>query len=323
MSLNFKQMGLYHAGPAFLYLFSSAFHVNSTEKLFQKRLKWSWLRVGCRLFAIALCGLLPFLMWIPVDPRRVLIRLFPFDRGIYEDKVANVWCTTSVVIKWNIWFSRETLVRLCMISTIASHWPIFFAFLRKMNHFVAKLTIQDLIIWCLHSSLCFFLFSYQVHEKSILYATCVLNVIAMWPPQHAIASKLGDIRAVSLFNAVSMFRWVARLPSPIPPSTHSNTQHRFVGAEKEWEMSCTHTSVVPVIVHSMYPLFVKDANVYGYWSLQVIHAMVTYSLIREWQSIDSIALHRHQCQWFPMPFYGVCHVHAWWVNDLLCVRRDI
>eukprot|EP01028_Stygiella_incarcerata_P006509 TRINITY_DN2663_c0_g1_i1.p1 TRINITY_DN2663_c0_g1~~TRINITY_DN2663_c0_g1_i1.p1 ORF type:complete len:518 (+),score=65.40 TRINITY_DN2663_c0_g1_i1:69-1622(+) len=270
MSLNFKQMGLYHAGPVFLFLLASAFRADDSSGFFlMKRFKWSWLRVCCRLVAIAMCGLLPFLTWIPVDPRRVLIRLFPFDRGIYEDKVANVWCSTSVVIKWHLWFSRETLVRMCLISTITSHWPIFFAFFRGMRQRITKWAIQDLVVWCFHSSLCFFLFSYQVHEKSILYATFMLNVIVMWPPQHSVVSKLDDFRAVSLFNAASLF--------------------------------------------SMYPLFVKDANVHAYWSLQVIHAVITYALIRKLRSRNRIVPDRHQ--WFPMSYYdavvlGMVSVHA-------------
>lgn len=34
------------------------------------------------------------------SPRQVLHRIFPLRRGLYEDYVANFWCTSSVLLKW-------------------------------------------------------------------------------------------------------------------------------------------------------------------------------------------------------------------------------
>lgn len=31
---------------------------------------------------------------------QVLRRIFPLRRGLYEDYVANFWCTSSAVLKW-------------------------------------------------------------------------------------------------------------------------------------------------------------------------------------------------------------------------------
>ena len=56
----------------------------------------------------------------------VLGRLFPFDRGIYEDKVTwqpgttiyalcqvgNFWGTTSLLIKWKQLFAQPVLVKM-------------------------------------------------------------------------------------------------------------------------------------------------------------------------------------------------------------------
>lgn len=43
---------------------------------------------------------------------QVLRRLFPFERGLYEDKVANFWCSLSIMIKLRSLMSLESLVRL-------------------------------------------------------------------------------------------------------------------------------------------------------------------------------------------------------------------
>lgn len=31
---------------------------------------------------------------------QIVHRVFPFARGLYEDKVANFWCTSNLVYKW-------------------------------------------------------------------------------------------------------------------------------------------------------------------------------------------------------------------------------
>ena len=55
---------------------------------------------------VATCAL----CWLPFlrdrkDAYQVLVRLFPFSRAIFEDKVANIWCALNVVVKlqrWNV-----------------------------------------------------------------------------------------------------------------------------------------------------------------------------------------------------------------------------
>jgi len=49
--------------------------------------------------------------WAPflAEPGRagdVLRRLAPLGRGLFEDYVANFWCSTSVIIKWRRLFSQ-------------------------------------------------------------------------------------------------------------------------------------------------------------------------------------------------------------------------
>ena len=39
----------------------------------------------------------------------VLVRLFPVGRGVFEDKVANLWCSISPIIKFKQLFAQETM----------------------------------------------------------------------------------------------------------------------------------------------------------------------------------------------------------------------
>lgn len=50
------------------------------------------------------------------DVQQVFVRLFPVSRGLYEDKVANVWCALSVIIKLRDRFDIPTLVRIRSVS---------------------------------------------------------------------------------------------------------------------------------------------------------------------------------------------------------------
>jgi hypothetical protein len=49
----------------------------------------------------------------------VLRRVFPFERGLFEDKVANVWCALSVVVKLKRHFSHATLARMWSVRVRA------------------------------------------------------------------------------------------------------------------------------------------------------------------------------------------------------------
>ena len=50
-------------------------------------------------------------------------RLFPVGRGLYEDKVANVWCTLAPVIKLRQLLSRASLLRLSTATTLLAVLP--------------------------------------------------------------------------------------------------------------------------------------------------------------------------------------------------------
>lgn len=114
-------------------------------------------------------------------------RIFPFNRGLFEDKVANFWCASDVVLKWRRWLNTTLLLRSSTVFTaigftpaawelIASAWAIS---RKTRGTAIASPTLALLPYALLTSSLSFFLFSFQVHEKSILLpllpATLILS----------------------------------------------------------------------------------------------------------------------------------------------------
>lgn len=159
---------------------------------------------------------LPFLP--PLAPITAILdpitRIFPFNRGIFEDKVANFWCATNVVVKWKFWASQSTLMRLSTLFTFvgflgAAIAPIR-AWLRLRNQHrttaaeaVPSVMQTVLLLALLNSSMSFFLFSFQVHEKTILLPLLPLTLLLATAPHDSSTFKLGV-----LANNVGMFRCV-------------------------------------------------------------------------------------------------------------------
>jgi len=159
LALNYKQMELYHALPIFFYLLSwSLLSANS------------YLGAFARLFKLGLVVIVAFaLCWLPfvtdfTQAAQVLNRIFPFARGLFEDKVSNFWCALSLFVKLKQKFTIEQLSKMCLLSTFTLVLPTCF-------NLFARASKQKLILSLINSSLVFFLFSFQVHEKSILLAT--------------------------------------------------------------------------------------------------------------------------------------------------------
>lgn len=62
---------------------------------------------------------------------QVIKRMFPWDRGLYEDKVANIWCSISVVIKLKKYLSLSNIQLLCTSSTLLLILPYIVLLYKK------------------------------------------------------------------------------------------------------------------------------------------------------------------------------------------------
>lgn len=102
LALNYKQMELYHALPFFCYLLTNCFADHDSHRRFGLR------RGIARLVGLGVAVIVTFvIIWMPwLDSKdkllQVVLRIFPIDRGVFEDKVSNVWCIVNVFhkIKW-------------------------------------------------------------------------------------------------------------------------------------------------------------------------------------------------------------------------------
>eukprot|EP00904_Undaria_pinnatifida_P013402 jgi/Undpi1/9192/HiC_scaffold_26.g11650.m1 len=190
LSLNFKQMALYYAPAFFFYLLAWCLWgaaggntIGSSYAAVGAR----WGRVVGRVLGLGLVVALTFaLLWAPfcVYPHdadgggclsslgQVLFRLFPFSRGLFEDKVANLWFCMDVAFKLR---RKVVLVphlpKLALAATLSSLLvPVGGELLRPGR----PLTPRRLLLAMFNSSMAFFLCSFQVHEKSLLLPLCPL-----------------------------------------------------------------------------------------------------------------------------------------------------
>jgi alpha-1,3-glucosyltransferase len=143
------------------------------------------LRAGLRAAALGLAVALTMLaLWWPVVPKderglpraagalAVLSRLAPVQRGIFEDYVANFWCASHPLFGWKRRFSREQLARMAAALTLIAAFP-------STLHQILRPSKRGMLYCMACSSLAFFLFSYQVHEKSILLPLLPVSLLAL------------------------------------------------------------------------------------------------------------------------------------------------
>jgi alpha-1,3-glucosyltransferase len=187
-ALGFKQMALYYSPVIFAHLLGSCL----TPRLRPGRL-FSICLITLLAFTILFAPLLlgalydkqrnialpdppkpPLLQWLPVgidaDSRLYVLllqttqaihRCFPFARGVFEDKVANFWCALNTIYKVRKLEDAITLPRISLYFTLISVLaPLMI---------VGAIPRTALLPYALASSAWgFFLFSFQVHEKSVL-----------------------------------------------------------------------------------------------------------------------------------------------------------
>ncbi len=187
-ALGFKQMALYYAPVIFAFLLGSCLTPRFRPGLFLAITGVTLLSFAV-VYAPLLLGSLfdlrrnleipkfpppPFLAQHRItfdqsSPRGVILlqvsqsihRCFPFARGLFEDKVANFWCALNTVFKLS---KLEGLVELPRLSLFAT----FIAILPS-SLIIGSIPKKSLLPYALASSSWgFFLFSFQVHEKSVL-----------------------------------------------------------------------------------------------------------------------------------------------------------
>lgn len=193
LALNFKQMALYYAPAVFAYLLGKCFaeqpNNNSKASLFFGR----FLALGITVIATFAALWLPFVVFRSEGDTasesilQIVQRLFPFQRGLYEGKVSNLWCALStkplsfrrrVPERFQPICALVTTLSLCLPSGIC-------AFNVGRKYLTADTQPQHLrsLLWAAAgTSLSFFLASFQVHEKSILLPLAPVSLLVADAP---------------------------------------------------------------------------------------------------------------------------------------------
>ena len=111
----------------------------------------------------------PFFLQIAQSVHRV----FPFARGLFEDKVANFWCAVHTFHKLHR-YPKEILQRVSLGATAASIVPptLLISMVPDSTHLPAAFATTA---WG------FFLFSFQVHEKSVLLPLVPMTLLLAGP----------------------------------------------------------------------------------------------------------------------------------------------
>jgi alpha-1,3-glucosyltransferase len=138
---------------------------------------------------------------------QMIHRIFPVARGLFEDKVANFWCALNVVIKLK-GYPADLLQKASLVATMASILPAnIILFLRPRR--------ELLPLGFAVTAWGFFLFSYQVHEKSVLLPLLPMTVL--------LAGSQGltkDVRAwvgfANLLGCWTMFPLLQRVDLRVP-----------------------------------------------------------------------------------------------------------
>ena len=197
-ALSFKQMALYYAPAIFAYLLGSCFipRINVLRlgaiglvTAFSFGAMFAPLLIGAtydRYRGISIEDLTeppllkPFSLdhsafYYPVALQlaQTIHRIFPFARGLFEDKVANFWCAVHTFHKLHN-YPKDFLQRISLGATVASILPPCLIAGIRPNRQLLPLALAA-------TSWGFFLFSFQVHEKSVLLPLLPMTLLLALP----------------------------------------------------------------------------------------------------------------------------------------------
>lgn len=185
LALNFKQMTLYYAPAIFAYLLGRCF---AEPKLLLQRFG----SLGVTVVSVFVLLWWPFIYNGPdnttVSGRllHILHRMFPFQRGLFEGKVANLWCALSVrPISIRERLPEHLQPTVALGGTLLLILPACYKLFMVGRQSSSSSRSQDwnVLLWgSASTALAFFLASFQVHEKSILMAVAPLSLLVWEDP---------------------------------------------------------------------------------------------------------------------------------------------
>jgi alpha-1,3-glucosyltransferase len=190
LALNFKQMTLYYAPVVFFYLLGRCL---AKPTRFLPRIVWLGFVVLFTFYVLWE----PFIKYPPSHDasitylerlEHVLRRIFPFQRGLFEGKVSNLWCalnTSPIKIRDRIPSEQQPLLALAATVVLMLPSSLRLLWVGLQEPYTRTLVEKhwNLLLWATTScALSFFLASFQVHEKSILLALAPCTLLLWQDP---------------------------------------------------------------------------------------------------------------------------------------------
>jgi alpha-1,3-glucosyltransferase len=248
LALNFKQMTLYYVPAVFFYLLGRC--MAKPSRFFLR-----FLLLGVTVIFTFWFLWTPFLKYgpsqtenTPLDrAKQILLRIFPFERGLFEGKVANIWCalnTRPFSIRDRINIDLQPIVALALTMGMVAPSCYCMALLGMQDLATADRRTEEkhwmLFLWGTAScSLGFFLASFQVHEKSILLVLAPMTLLfwqdasfvewfsiacawSLWPLLQVDRLQVPYTCMMSIFVALIWFRRTAQ-PRTEMPTVFSGT----------------------------------------------------------------------------------------------------
>ena len=169
LSVNFKIMALYYSLPFAVYWAGSALDLSAKESYkysvnIRKLAKYGFF-VNILLGIVGSGAVTCMILWTPWlsfdDIFIVLKRIFPISRGVFQDKVASFWFVLTIFFKFQNFLSVSTISAMTAVTTLIMSCPFLFLLWKHRNP-------QSFLLSLSGVSLSFYLFSYHVHEKTIL-----------------------------------------------------------------------------------------------------------------------------------------------------------
>ncbi|KAK4129547.1 glycosyltransferase family 57 protein [Parathielavia appendiculata] len=138
---------------------------------------------------------------------QMIHRIFPFARGLFEDKVANFWCALNVAIKLKK-YPPELLQRGALLATLVSILPPNLVLFFRPRKDLLPLAFAS-TAWG------FFLFSYQVHEKSVLLP--LMPTTLLLAGGHGLSKNIrGWVGFANILGCWTMFPLLQRVDLAMP-----------------------------------------------------------------------------------------------------------
>lgn len=214
-ALSFKQMTLYYAPAVFSYLLARCLKSDTPIRRF--------VTLGVTVVVTFVVLWWPFVIYGPDNLsyagrlQHVLHRILPFQRGLFESKVSNVWCVLSLKpIRIRERLSADLQPVAALLLTFGLMLPSCVSLYRNANTnnphqknapIGGDEQQRDLVFrGTTACAIAFFLASFQVHEKSLLIALAPASLLLGGPKSTNLRNWFGIFTAWTLWPLMRLDR---------------------------------------------------------------------------------------------------------------------